>query len=120
MASVAKIRVVLGHMSPMLGDALGGLIGAQTDMCVVGNAGTSGDVIEVVRSKRADVLIVQGPAVPEPIASVVAAAPLGLLVIDDDGQTGALTRISANSEPVTELSGERLLQAVRSAIGGAR
>jgi DNA-binding NarL/FixJ family response regulator len=115
---VAKIRVVLGEMSAMLSDALSRLIGTQPDLRVVTNVCKNGDLVKVVRTEHADVLIEQGAAAPEPIASVIAVAPLGLLVIDRDGQAGALTRIAADSRTVSDLSGERLLQAVRSAAAG--
>ncbi len=112
---MAKIRVVLSEMSSMLSDALSRLIGTQPDMRVVATACKNGDLLKEGRTESADVLIVQGAAAPEPIASVIAVALLGLLLIDRDGQAGALTRIAADTRPVSDLSGERLLQG---SIGG--
>lgn len=117
---MAKIRVVLGEMSAMLSDALSRLIGTQPDMRVVATACKNGDLVKVGRTESADVLILQGAAAPEPIASVIAVAPMGLLLINPDGQAGALTRIAAASRTISDLSGERLLQAVRSAAEGRR
>ena len=111
---MAKIRVVLGQMSVMLADALAGLISVQPDMHVVANPGGGSDVMEFVRTNHADVLIVQGASAPEPFASVIAVEPLRLLVINPDGQAGALTHISAVTQRLNDLSSERLLRVVRS------
>jgi DNA-binding NarL/FixJ family response regulator len=105
-------------MSAILADSLSHLIEAQDDMNVVARAGAPDQALEVVRLNHADVLIVQGIEVPEPIASIIGIGPLGLLVIDRDGRGGALTQLSATSRRLDGLSSEELLSVVRSVTTG--
>ncbi len=113
-----KIRVILGGMSAILADSLNNLIGAQGDMEVVASIGDAKDALCEVRRAHGEVLIVQGAEAPEPFSSVIATQPLRLLVIDGEGN-GRLTRLSADSRTLNDISSERLLDAVRSVRAGA-
>jgi hypothetical protein len=110
---VTEIKVMLGLMSAMLGEALIHVIEAQPDMRVVGSFSGPTDMIRDMRAAGADVLITQGGA-PE-LAALVAGASLGLLLIDDSGQSGQVARVAIEQESLAELSHERVIAAVRAA-----
>jgi chemotaxis response regulator CheB len=112
------IRVVLGHMSASLRESLGALIRTQPDMHVVADNSPPADVLDLVRARRADVIVMQDREQPEPLSSLIAAQALGVVVIDSGGRAGAFARITAQRSALPSMSGDGLIEAVRAARPG--
>jgi len=116
---VTKIRILLASMPTMLTDIITDLVSAQGDMLVVAKAPTAVDWVGAARRSAADIVIVrqpQGGQADDPLADVAALGRLRILAIDDGGRTGSLYRIHPERVALGELSGERLVAAVRAAV----
>jgi len=115
---VTKIRILLASMPTMLTDIIADLVSAQGDMLVVAKAPTAADWLGAARRAAADVVIVRQPSdsqTNDPLADVGALGRLRILAIDDGGRTGSLYRLHPERVALGELSGERLVAAVRAA-----
>ncbi|KRA60327.1 hypothetical protein ASD79_08825 [Caulobacter sp. Root655] len=115
---MTKIRILLASMPTMLTDIIDDLVSEQSDMLVVAKAPTTDDWIGAARRAAADVVIVRkshSRQSVDPISDVTALGRLRILAIDDGGRTGSLYRLHPERVALGELSGERLVAAVRAA-----
>ncbi|HYI40302.1 MAG TPA: hypothetical protein VE053_08290 [Allosphingosinicella sp.] len=108
------IRVMLGEMTPMVGSALRGSLGECDDIELVGAPGGQ------AAYEGVDVLVLhQSPASAcgTMLKALVAAAPIGVVAIDGNGESGSLYRLDREAWRFVPGGGHGLAEAIRAAAG---
>jgi hypothetical protein len=99
---VVGIRVLIGHMPPLLRSMIGDMLmtapGIElVDAGIAPGAPVSGSLRAIMMRQKIDVLVLRGPDIdgwPEMMAGLVASAPIGVVTIAEDGGVGALYRLA--------------------------
>lgn len=120
---MASTRVVLGTMPPLLGDIVRETLINQTDLEVLAEVGTRGEIDSAVTSTRADVAILGiGPSdwssLDTLLRELLASHPtLRVIALASDGRSGYVYRLEPRTVAIADVSPTALVQAIRAATG---
>jgi hypothetical protein len=115
---VQAIRIVLGTMPPMLRDIIRGVLAGQPDMVIVRDTRTDEDLIDVLMSEAADVIVVQqalhGDGDGRFLHGREAAA--AVLCLSPDGRSAALYELQSRRTMIVNVSPDGLRSSIRTMI----
>lgn len=116
------IRIVLGNIPRLLRDIVVDVIGSESDMRIVGEAGGAAGVEDLLRSARADVLVIDDAAV------TVAGGKerlmrdhqrLKVLVLSDRGKAAEFHWLEPRTARYLDVSPDRLVSLIRMSFDGS-
>lgn len=115
---VAAIRIVLGTMPVMLRDIIWGVLAGEPDMVIVGDTRTDEELIDVLMSEAADVVVVQqaldggrdGPFLHgrKAVATVLCLSP--------DGRSATLYELQSRRTTIVKVSPDGLRSSIRNTL----
>ena len=112
-----RTRILLAGMPRMLLDMITDIIALHDEMTVAGEMPDTTDLRAVVKKARADVVILNEPAIgpPQNYEELLYSRPrLGVLSITNDGRQFFLHKLRPVRTALGEVSPESLVQAVQS------
>jgi DNA-binding NarL/FixJ family response regulator len=114
---VRHTRILLAGMPRMLLDMITDIVAPHAEMMVAGKMQDATDIRAAVRKTRADVVILNEPAIgpPQNYEELLYSRPhLGVLSITSDGRQFTLHKLRPVRTALGEVSPESLVQAIRS------
>jgi DNA-binding NarL/FixJ family response regulator len=118
-----RIRILLVSMPRMLLDMIADIVALHGDMMVAGKMEDTPDICAAVKKTRADVVVLNEPAIglPQNHQELLYSRPrLGVLSIANDGRHFFLHRLHPVRTALGEVSPESLVQAIRSSAQRGR
>jgi DNA-binding NarL/FixJ family response regulator len=112
-----RIRILLAGMPRMLRDMITDILALHAEMMVAGNMQDTADLVAAVRKTRADVVIVNEPAMgpAQNHQELLYSRPhLGVLSITSDGRQFYVHKLRPVRTALGEVSPESLVQAIQS------
>jgi DNA-binding NarL/FixJ family response regulator len=112
-----RIRILLAGMPRMLLDMITDIVALHAEMMVAGRMQDTVDLRAAVKKTRADVVILNEPAIgpPQDHRELLYSRPrLGVLSITSDGRQFFLNKLRPVRTALGEISPESLVQAIRS------
>lgn len=112
---MTPIRIHLGPMPEMLRTIIGDLLGGEDDLLVVGRSNEGDDTLAMAKQNEADVLITNDRANQGSLGldRILAAAPLSILAISDDGRSADAVGLLRTSIALNDDKSSGLTEAVR-------
>lgn len=119
------IRVLIGHMPPLLRSMIGDMLvtapGIElVDSGLVAGEPVTGSLRTIMARQKVDVLVLRAPDIdgwPDMMAGLVASAPIGVITIGEDGAVGALYRLARAPIDFAEAGRGALIDAIGAAAG---
>jgi DNA-binding NarL/FixJ family response regulator len=114
---VRRIRILLAGMPRMLLDMITDIVVLHPEMMVAGKAQDTADIRAAVKKTRADVAILNEPAIgpSQDYQELLYSRPhLGVLSITSDGRQFSLHKLRPVRTALGEVSPESLVQAIQS------
>ncbi len=112
------IRIALVDMPQMLREITRAVVAGEPGAEIVAEYAAPVPLADVVRASDAQVLVVRDtPTVSAEATSLLdESRPLGVLAISDDGRSTVVYELKPHRVPLGEVSPERLVDAIRSAV----
>jgi DNA-binding NarL/FixJ family response regulator len=114
---VRRIRILLAGMPRMLRDMITDIVAPQAEMMVAGTMQDTADIVVAVKKARADVVILNEPAIgpSQSHQELLYSRPhLRVLSITSDGRQFFLHNLRPVRTALGEVSPESLVQAIQS------
>jgi DNA-binding NarL/FixJ family response regulator len=114
---VRRIRILLAGMPRMLLDMITDIVALHADMMVAGKMQDSADIVAAARKARADVVILNEPAIglSEDHQALLYSRPrIGVLSITSDGRQFSLHKLHPVRTALGEVSPGSLVRAIQS------
>ena len=118
-----RIRILLAGMPRMLLDMITDIVALYTEMMIAGRMQDTADLRTAVKKTRADVVILNEPAIgpPQNYEELLYSRPrLGVLSITRDGRHFFLHKLRPVRTALGEVSPESLVQAIQSSAQRGR
>ncbi len=120
------IRVLIGHMPPLLRSMIGDMLISAPGIELVDpgipmDAPMAGSLRAIMARQKIDVLVLRGPDIdgwPDMMAGLVASAPIGVITIGEDGGVGALYRLARAPIDFAAAGRGALIDAITTAAAG--
>ena len=112
-----RIRILLAGMPRMLLDMITDIVAVHAEMMVAGRMQDTADLCTAVKKTRADVVILNEPAIgpPQNYEELLYSRPrLGVLSITSDGRQFFLHKLRPVRTALGEVSPDSLVQAIQS------
>lgn len=114
-----SIRILVGPMPLLLREILREVLGSQSDMEIVREVDSAGELLSAVVEESPAVIVVESAMerLGEEAESILLARPGAHVVgLSSDGHSAVVYRLRASGTVVPEVSPEGLRQAIRSAV----